>query len=271
MIENTAPSWQATWHPAPTQLAGVLVGIWSVIAGQDAELAARVLPDWSTCLVFKRDGTLLQSRDNAWQPWSAMCVSGPRSGPFDFKLCATGHIFIAQLHPEGAMRALGVPMSLLANAVEELDAVVGPELYRLGDHIQDCLDEHRCIRAIERWLCERIRMQHLECPTTVAVVGEIRRSAGNVRVSDLAERVNLSRRHLARIMADRLGAPPKLVARITRFNRAVQLSRLQPAPPWVQVALEAGYADQAHLVRDFRNLGGIRPGDLRGPDAATIW
>ena len=63
---------------------------------------------------------------------------------------------------------------------------------------------------------------------TDAVVREVTRRAGSVRIDDLAEHVNLSRRHLGRIMNERVGISPKLFARITRFDRAVQLGRTQP-------------------------------------------
>jgi AraC-like DNA-binding protein len=99
----------------------------------------------------------------------------------------------------------------------------------------------------------------------------VTRRAGQVRVADLAAGVDRSRRHLTRLMSDRIGTTPKLFARITRFHHAVQLARFRPNLAWGDLALEAGYADQAHLVREFRALGGVRPGDLRSPRAANIW
>ena len=103
------------------------------------------------------------------------------------------------------------------------------------------------------------------------VAREVARRAGSVRIDDLARHVNLSRRHLGRIMKERLGISPKRFARISRFDRAVQFGRAHPLEPWARVAFEAGYADQAHMTREFNEIGGIRPSDLRGATAATIW
>ncbi len=261
----------STWHPAPSSLAGVLAGTWSVHAARDADLAARVLPDGTTCLVFQRGGTVLRSCDGAWRPWATTAVSGPRSGPFDFTLGAAGSLYIVQLRPAGAMQILGVAMSSLADRFEPLDAVVGSVPPRVADCVQSDADDGSCVRAIERWLLQRLWSQRAWCEVTDAVVGEVARRAGSIRVEDLARHVNLSRRHLGRLMHERVGYSPKRFARITRFDRAVQLGRRRPTVPWARVALDTGYADQPHLAREFARLGGIRPGDLRGAAAATIW
>ena len=261
----------SNWYPAPSSLTGILNGIWSVHAAREAELSARVLPDGTTCLAFQRDGTVLRSCDDAWRPWAATCVSGPRTGPFDIKLSAAGRILIVQLLPAGAMQALGVPMSSLADRFEPLDAVVGSVPQRVNDCVLSDNDDFACVRAIERWLLERVQTQHRKCEVTDAVTEQVARRAGRIRIDELAQHVDLSRRHLGRIMLERIGVAPKLFARITRFDHAVQMGRFRPMVPWARVALDAGYADQSHMAREFVELGRIRPSDLRGASATTIW
>ncbi len=189
----------------------------------------------------------------------------------DIRLDPGGRIFIVQLKPAGASRVLGVPMSLLTDRFEALDAVTGPVESRLADCVLGLGDERACVRAIEGWVADRTRAGAGVCAVTDYAVREIASRAGGVRIGDLAERVNLSRRQLGRILKERLGASPKLYARISRFDRAVQGGRFRPHVSWSRLALEAGYADQAHLIREFAALGRIRPTDLRRETAATIW
>lgn len=165
-------------------------------------------------------------------------------------------------------------MSTLANRFEALDAVVGALCNQLHDAVQADDNDRAAVRAVEHWIAQRIALAHHDAQSAdvVDVVAhEIKRSSGGVRVDDLAEYVNLSRRHLGRVMADRLGLSPKTYARIARFDQAVQSIRFQPRLNLAQIAAGTGYADQAHMSRDFAELGGIRPRDLRGPSAATIW
>jgi len=105
-----------------------------VHSAREEDLSARVLPDGATSLVFQRDGSVLRSADGHWRPWAPACVSGPRTGPFDFTLSAAGQIFIVQLLPAGAMQALGVPLSSLVDRFEQTESGAGPDA---DLHLQD--------------------------------------------------------------------------------------------------------------------------------------
>ncbi|MER9841163.1 AraC family transcriptional regulator [Mesorhizobium australicum] len=63
------------------------------------------------------------------------------------------------------------------------------------------------------------------------------------------------------LVTDATGIGPKTLSRIVRFNRALGLSR-QQASGWADIAADCGYADQAHLAREFRDLAGETPTTL---------
>ncbi|MEM7230048.1 MAG: helix-turn-helix domain-containing protein [Planctomycetota bacterium] len=263
---------QSTWHPAPSSLAGILAGIWSVHADQHTDLAARVLPDNSTSLVFQRvHAALVSCAENRVRHWAPVAVSGPRTGAFEFTLRAGGSMMIVELHPAGAHAVLGVPMKSLTDRGEALSDVIGPVPGALVDTVCSGTDDVTAIQAIESWLLERVRKHQRVCAATSLVVDEVIRTAGGIRVDDLAARVRVSRRHLGRLMQQQLGISPKLFARIVRFDRAVELGRFASHLTLARIAVEAGYADQAHMNREFVDLGGIRPSDLRSDAGAMIW
>ncbi|TIT57815.1 MAG: helix-turn-helix transcriptional regulator, partial [Mesorhizobium sp.] len=83
-------------------------------------------------------------------------------------------------------------------------------------------------------------------------------SGGRTRIASLAEQLGWSRKHLADKFSDATGIGPKTLSRIVRFNRALRLSR-ELTTDWADVAADCGYADQAHLVREFRELAGETP------------
>ena len=60
-----------------------------------------------------------------------------------------------------------------------------------------------------------------------------------------------------------IGLPPKTVARLLRFRRAVDRCAAAPSSRWSDIALDAGYLDQAHLIRDFRQFAGMTPVEFR--------
>ncbi len=79
------------------------------------------------------------------------------------------------------------------------------------------------------------------------------------RVGDLAGDLGWSRRHLAATFATEFGLGPKQVARLVRFRNARDL--LASGRSFAEVAAETGFADQAHLSRDWRDLAGCTPGE----------
>jgi AraC-like DNA-binding protein len=84
-----------------------------------------------------------------------------------------------------------------------------------------------------------------------------------MRVGAVAREVGISTRQLDRWCGRRLGLAPKLLGRLARFQRAFELGIVAPRGAWAHVAARCGYADQAHLVRDFVEFCGEPPERLR--------
>ncbi len=88
----------------------------------------------------------------------------------------------------------------------------------------------------------------------------------------VADRLGTSERHFRRVFRDALGVSPKVYARLRRFRRAVTTARRSEAPDWAAIAANAGYYDQAHLIADFRAIGGAAPRALLAElQAAEVW
>lgn len=94
------------------------------------------------------------------------------------------------------------------------------------------------------------------------VVDHIGRDRSIVRVDDLARRLGTSTRGLQRLFAEHVGIGPKWVINRCRILEAAELAATGPAgdpPEWAALAVELGYSDQAHLVRDFTAAVGTPP------------
>jgi len=70
-----------------------------------------------------------------------------------------------------------------------------------------------------------------------------------------------------------ISPPPKTLARVLRFRKALAEFNPQTIIDFSQVAAESGYSDQAHMIRDFKDFSGLTPVELirvYSPDAGTI-
>ncbi len=84
-------------------------------------------------------------------------------------------------------------------------------------------------------------------------------SHGSADVDAVARAANLSPRQFRRRCLEATGLSPKHLCRILRFRRATELAKRKPGLKWALIALDAGYFDQAHLIRDFREFTGRSP------------
>ncbi len=91
-------------------------------------------------------------------------------------------------------------------------------------------------------------------------------------VRELAHRVDLSERQLRRRVEAAVGYSPRILARILRFQRFLDAARSVPPPrrDLARLAAETGYADQAHLTRETRQLAGLPPAALLDWEARRV-
>ena len=100
-----------------------------------------------------------------------------------------------------------------------------------------------------------------------SAVEMIAASGGTIRVGTLAEELGFGRKRLVRLFDREIGISPKRVARIIRFQRSLRI--LPASTSLAEAAHEIGYFDQAHFIREFRELSGRTPGDWLRTAPAT--
>ncbi|MEZ4445164.1 MAG: helix-turn-helix domain-containing protein [Polyangiaceae bacterium] len=89
-------------------------------------------------------------------------------------------------------------------------------------------------------------------------------TTGAASLADLASAAAVSTRQVERLFARYLGCPPKTLARILRFQHALRSLMQDPGTTLADVAMAAGYFDQAHFIKDFRRMSGGVPRGYRG-------
>jgi AraC-like DNA-binding protein len=123
------------------------------------------------------------------------------------------------------------------------------------------------VSELARLLLARLEPRREPGPAVRAAIRLIRARRGRVSVRALAAEVGLSVSQLERGFTRNVGLGPKTLARQARVSALAAEAMTQPSPQWARLAANYGYADQAHLVRDFRDITGFTPTGLTGPDA----
>ena len=163
--------------------------------------------------------------------------------------------------PLGARRFFGKPMSELTDSMVGLDDVLGLEGIALREQLGNARDWSTRFAIAETFVATRLTEARAIQAEIAWAYDRITASGGRMRIASLADRLGWSRKHLAGSFSNAIGVGPKTLSRIVRFNRALGLSR-QGENDWADIAADCGYADQAHLVREFRDLAGQTPTTL---------
>ncbi len=157
--------------------------------------------------------------------------------------------------PLGLYRLFGVPVSPLTGVGTEGHALFGPQVSALYERLGNTADFADRVELLNRFFVDRLHRSH---PLSPAALAMRRLASGQCNVGAVAKMIGISERQLERRSRECAGMSPKALARVSRFQRAIQKHRAGNAS-WLQIAHEVGYYDQMHLVRDFHNLGGGAP------------
>jgi len=175
-------------------------------------------------------------------------------------LSVCGHIdnFTIHFQPSGFNRLFGVPMTELTDAAYDAYAVIGPKIPRLEHELGDTPGFAERIQLIEERLIRMLDCHGTLDPVAIAA-NSLFASNGIHRVSAMAIDSGLSPRQFERRFLAQVGVPPKLYARIIRFNAALDHKLRWPGRAWTHIAQDHDFYDQMHLVHDCRAFTGESP------------
>ncbi|NVI88213.1 AraC family transcriptional regulator [Actinomadura sp. BRA 177] len=163
--------------------------------------------------------------------------------------------------PLGAYTLLGVPMARLTNAAVDLPDLLGREARTLVERLAGAPSWAARFDLLDGFLLRRLDAGPVPDREVARAWGLLDGGPG-VTVADIAADVGWSRKHLTHRFREQVGLPPKVMARVLRFERAVAL--LSGGTGLAEAAFACGYYDQAHLNREFRALSGCTPTELIG-------
>ena len=172
--------------------------------------------------------------------------------------CAPSYLEL-WLDPLAAYRLLGLPMDELSGQLVDLVDVLGPDGRRLGERLREAPSWGQRFALLDHFLLRQLEEGQRPSPEVGRAWQRLVASGGTVPIARLAEEVGWSHKRLIARFRHQLGLRPKTAARLVRFNGVWR--RLDEDRPldWGLVAAETGYADQAHLVREFRQFTGTTP------------
>lgn len=225
------------------------------------------VPSRSMTVAIALDGTIDLLRPRR----SRQAVTGGlRSSPVLIEHGEVQHGVQLELTPLGTRALFGVPAGALAETVVDLDDVLGPAAGELLERLTSATTWADRFAQLAGVLERLARPAELPSAELGLAWRRLTASHGAVAVRELAEETGWSRQHLRTRFRQEFGLSPKLVARVMRFERARRLVAAAPRRSLADIAAECGYADQAHLNRDWREFCGTTPSEWISTDLPFV-
>ncbi len=218
-----------------------------------------LLPETILTLVLRQSGAASLHK----QALPNAIVSGLQQETRPVEHAAGSSLVIVRFTEIGAPRILHDRADLLYSQTLPLDSVLPrQEIESVQNRLADAPDRMQQVLAVENFLSDRIRPEIAASSDRVLyqierAVRMIRNSNGRSPISTIARHVAMSQSALERHFRVAVGATPKMFSRLARLQHVCRL--WDDGRSLTDIAFEAGYSDQPHLVHDFRLFTGTSP------------
>ena len=247
------------WHVAP--------GEWRL---------DRILPTPGAALVINlhEDETRVYADDGAraCERTEGFAINGQTTRSFIIDTAEQIAVMGVIFKPGAAARFLREPLDRLADRHVAFSDLAGDGVRALRERLVNTGTAALRIALVERWLCARFDADALH-PAVAFALRSLARAPQAARVDRLVVESGLSARRFGDLFRTQVGIGAKRYARLLRFRGVVAQVQRGIAVDWAHVALDCGFHDQPHLVREFRAFAGMTPSAYAaasGPDVNHI-
>jgi len=242
-------------QPSP-ELARTIDLCWAK-TGDDVATFFEVYPSSSVDLIFRFS-----------ESGNRVVVLGPRTETVNVEVAARARYFGVSFRCGQTPRLFDTQHTALVDARLEPNRLLRHSTEQLATCLSALPNTEKRQRHIENLIRDKPPLiEHDQCRSICAY---IQATGGLVQVAETAAHFNIHVRSLERIFRKHLGLPPKFVIRSIRLRKLVDAIRAGGQTDLIGLAFELGYADQSHMIRDFKKLTGRVPVRLDPVDTGRL-
>lgn len=188
-------------------------------------------------------------------------VYGVETGRFTRQLEGQGQVFGIKFRPGAFYPFVKVPVSRFTDTSINFQDIFGMADRNLEQAIFACEDEGEMKAIVEDFLRGRLPERDENVREINRIIDHIIEHQEITRVDDMVEQLQLNKRGLQRLFSQYVGVSPKWVIKRYRLHEAAERVAAGNVVDWTALALDLGYFDQAHFIKDFKALVGRTPGE----------
>jgi AraC-like DNA-binding protein len=188
-------------------------------------------------------------------------IVGVMEGKFSRTLMDEGRVFGIKFRPGGFHGLLGAPVLTLSNGNWPLTKVFASDVTAFEAELLAMQGDESRAALANSYLAPRVPALDADALHAQRIVTEIMEDRAILKVEDVARRHGLSVRTLQRLFQRYVGVSPKWVIQRYRLHEAAEQLAAGTVTAGPELALDLGYFDQAHFIRDFKAVVGVAPAE----------
>lgn len=179
--------------------------------------------------------------------------------PFVRELRGAGRVLGVKFRAGGFYPFWRQNVSLLTGTTIPASNLFGDDVDAYVDPVLDAGDNASMAKQAELFLLERLPEGDVQAEFAATIMQEIINDRNIIKVEQISERIGLSIRQLQRLFRKYIGVSPKWVIKRFRLQEAAERLEQEETPHWAELAVQLGYFDQAHFIKDFKAVIGQSP------------
>ncbi|MCF6409671.1 helix-turn-helix domain-containing protein [Pseudalkalibacillus salsuginis] len=235
--------------------------IWYMQGYNPAHSRELAFPDGSAEVVIDllEDTTQLYDHKSRELVLNGSVVCGPHSNYFVIDTSSESKVLGIHFKPGGLRPFIPMPLHELLNTHVSLQMLWGARATELREELLELSTPEEMFPVLERRLLMLLSGNFESHPVVRYALNHIDR----VRVGNLMQHIGMSHRRFIELFKAEVGMTPKRLSRIIRFQEVLQLTGNKEEINWTDIALQCGYYDQAHFIKDFQSFSGVSPSHYR--------
>ncbi|MEJ7646496.1 MAG: helix-turn-helix domain-containing protein [Chryseolinea sp.] len=187
---------------------------------------------------------------------------GPQLSRVDLTIGYNMLVIMVSFHPGAMHRLLHIPMDEMLGRPFDATLILGREIEQITERLNEETEFNAMINIIQQYLFQKTSVLKNRLPIE-KVITQMIQHKNYLNVDQLAKQACVSIRQLERQFKERTGMPPKVFLRLVRFSKAWIMREKNNEISWAKIAHACDYADQMHMIRDFKDFAGVSPGVLQ--------
>lgn len=196
----------------------------------------------------------IQTCRNVW-------ASGVRTEPITIPSGKNSSMLIIVFKRGMAYPFFPFPMNEIADSVVDADLIWGNDFALLREQINEHKQSERKFAIVEEHLVQNYLDRMIVNPCVEYAIGRLVADPASVTIANLTGKIGYSQKHFISMFTRQIGITPKGYLKLMRFQKTIEMIESTLDLDWPQLALTAGFYDQAHFIHDFKTFSGFTPAD----------